>query len=64
MWEDIINIPNINNCLDINSINNLLKKDQYIIIGCSDNWSDNISKLNLNNIFEYENSKTILFERA
>ena len=64
MWEDIINIPNINNSVEIKAATNLLKNNQYIIIGCSDNWLDNISALNINNLFEYENSKTILFERA
>ena len=64
MWEDTINIPNLNSSVEINAVSNLLKNNQYIIIGCSDNWLDNISALNINDLFEYENSKTILFERA
>lgn len=64
MWEDTINIPNLNSGVEINAVSNLLKNNPYIIIGCSDNWLDNISALNINDLFEYENSKTILFERA
>ncbi len=64
MWEDIINIPHKKSNVTINNINNFLKEDQYIIIGCSDNWLENIAKIKAINLFEYENSNTILFELA
>lgn len=62
LWENLLNIPNINNSLEIKE--NILEDNQYIIMGCSDYWVENINILNNENILQYENSKTILFDRA
>lgn len=63
MWED--NLYYQDKKYDFDNIKDILKpKKKYILIGASGNWEENIKKLNLENIQEYENSKTILFERA
>ena len=70
IWQDLINImekAKLINIKDISKEEGKLKGKNYILYGISDKFEehkDYLSKVLEINLLEYENSDTILFERA